>query len=153
MKKELEKNEAITVSGDLTTVKIYKTVGNDKNQQASISNKFFSNIFFIENKWNYIKFLLNVKISSKPYNEKECYCINLDKCLDYIVENVGGFLIEKDGNVNDIKFGAYFEKDTGLMIYNPFQMLECTYKFNCLAEDDLKEPNILEYKVIQSEAQ
>ena len=116
---------------------------NDKIEEVSFSNTFFNDIFKTTNKWNYIKFLLNVKITSQKYNGKECYCINVDNCLNTLTENVGGFLIEP----NEVAYNFYIEKDTGLIIYNPFQQKKYEYKFDYVKENDVKEPNISEFEI------
>lgn len=128
---------------------------NDENGvDINSVDSFFINPFNITNKWDYLKFLLKVKISLIEYNDKLCYCINIKDCLKEMSETVGDILVEEgedfniDDDLDDYDFKFYIEKETGLIIYNPFQMTEYTYQFDSVTEDDVAEPDISEYEIL-----
>ena len=157
--KEVEKRQYN--NDDSLKYEIYKVIGNnqrniykyqkEKNtailnseiEDGSFSDIFFNDVFKTSNKWNYIKFLLNVKVTSKKYNGKDCYCINVENCLDNLTENVGGFLTSQDEPI----YNFYIEKDTSLIIHNPFQLKDYEYKFDCVTENDITEPDISEFEI------
>lgn len=112
---------------------------------------FFSTPFEFKNNFDYIKFLLNVKISVKKYNGKEYYCINIDRCLKYMKDYIGNFLLSENQNIKDFTLDFYIEKESGLIVYNPFsQEMIYDYNFEDAPKEEVKEPNISEYEVVQN---
>lgn len=108
----------------------------------------FDDYFAIQNKWNYLRFLVNVKIESKKYQGKSCYYIDFKKCLNYMEDTLGGFLLEEGETIENYQLELYIEKDTGLTIYNSILQTEYAYRFDCVKEEDLEVPNIDQYKAM-----
>lgn len=117
-----------------------------ENISSESSNYYFENPFKTISKWNFLKVLIKAKISSKEYNSKDCYYIDLSDCIGYL-ENIGNLLLDEDEP--EVKYELYFEKDTSLIIYNPELKEEYKYEFNTVTEDDLKEPDISDYSVLE----
>lgn len=119
-----------------------------KNNNDNEHSDLFCDIFNISNKWNYIKMLWNIKISNENYNGKECYFINLDKCVKYMDDYFGNFLLGENEKIEDYKLDYYIEKDTGLIVktsIGPYNEYE--YKFDIVTDEDLVEPDISDYDV------
>jgi len=108
----------------------------------------FADYFAIQNKWNYLRFLVNVKIETKKYQGKNCYHINFKKCLNYMEDTLGGFLLEEGETIEDYKLELYIEKKTGLTIYNSILQKEYEYQFDCVKDENLEAPNIASYKAM-----
>jgi len=101
----------------------------------------FKDYFKIEETWDYLKFLAKTGITSKEYNGKDCYCINVDKSYGIINSDLLHMEIPENWS-----FNFYYEKSTDLEIYNPFEDREYyEYKFDCVTEEDVTEPDTSDY--------
>jgi hypothetical protein len=117
-----------------------KTVTIGKNGSLKYSkNYFFNDYFSTENKLEYIKMLLKLKITSEKYNGKECYLIDINS-LDSVS---GGIQFYPDQKVRNL----YIEKETGLIITTDFNIEVYEYEFNNVTDKDLEEPDIAEFEV------
>lgn len=112
------------------TVASYTVIGN-----AGYSSNFFETIFNS----------LVTKIKLVEIDGRKCYELSSLWNTNYLYKN------------NTNKLLTYVDKDTGLTVKRIEQIIEdgdikenittCEYKFNEVTDEDIKEPNALEYKV------
>ena len=90
----------------------------------------------------YLKMATFSTIATEDWNGKDCYKIMLRYSPNVM------YMTEPDGTINPENFYGYFEKETGLML--KFGMNEYEYRFNSVTDNDLKEPNVENYEVMEN---
>ncbi|MBR1540516.1 MAG: hypothetical protein IJ629_05065 [Clostridia bacterium] len=116
-----------------------------QKDESSFGESLFEDYFDIENQVDYLKFLAKVKISSKEYNGKSCYCINVDKCFE--ITDFGFIVLDINEIRNNEPYELYIEKETGLELYSSLLLREYEYQFDVVTDEDFIEPNISDFKV------
>lgn len=84
----------------------------------------------------YLKMATFSTIETEDWNGKDCYKIMLRYSPNLLYDE------------NPELWYAYFEKETGLLL--KFGMNEYEYQFNVVTDNDLKEPNIENYEVVEN---
>ncbi len=86
--------------------------------------------------WEYLKMATFSTIATEDWNGKDCYKIMLRYSPNLLYDE------------NPELWYGYFEKETGLLL--KFGMNEYEYRFNSVTDNDLKEPNVENYEVMEN---
>jgi hypothetical protein len=123
-------------SSDIYEKTAYLNCKNDFNDLPSISSAFW-----IEDTSQLITLSIFSSITSETFNEKPCYRI-IDRSLGTTSNII--YYIDKETGLLMRKISDGYEHENGTSSGN---IIDFTYKFDCVTEDDFIEPDINEYQI------